>query len=382
MKSKAMRRAALLISIIFVLAALSGCASWAKNDPVVLKFNTVEKRLSQYQNAYQNAYINAYYSGNYDVSTLEKLHAFQDQVLLDLTYQAAAEYNAENAEIVITEEELAKIEEEVDAELKGYVDGYKTDESIKTTDEAEIEAAALKLFIKDIKSQGYKSYENFRKILVDEYTLSKKIEKHSERLLSTVKVEDSEVKSQYDSLVSSAKTAYESTPAQFYADSLDSSKIFVYYSEDCVRVQYIRLDASNSDKKDEVMKAINLSKMTFKDIAAEYSKDTSGRSDTGIYVGPSSKDIYSEDFINAATALTEINQVSEPVETENGIYIIKLLELVKEGERPYSEVQEKLHESMLQQKKNERYDGIVKAWVADGKVTEYKSRIRNVGMGS
>lgn len=95
--------------------------------------------------------------------------------------------------------------------------------------------------------------------------------------------------------------------------------------EDEVRTISHILFADGDDKLAEAESALERLEggESFADLATELSDDP-GSAEFGGSLGELIPDVYVEEFYNAAIALTEAGQVSEPVETQYGIHLIKL----------------------------------------------------------
>ncbi len=73
-----------------------------------------------------------------------------------------------------------------------------------------------------------------------------------------------------------------------------------------------------------------------------------------------------EDLIAAADALTNAGDVTDIIETENGIYIAKLTSLLDR------EATDSKKESIVSERKQEQYDSLLKQWKKDTKIKEEK----------
>lgn len=73
-----------------------------------------------------------------------------------------------------------------------------------------------------------------------------------------------------------------------------------------------------------------------------------------------------KDLIAAADALTNEGDVTDIIETENGIYIAKLTSLLDR------EATESKKESIVSERKKEQYDSLLEQWKKDTKIKEEK----------
>lgn len=73
-----------------------------------------------------------------------------------------------------------------------------------------------------------------------------------------------------------------------------------------------------------------------------------------------------KDLIAAADALTNEGDVTDIIETENGIYIAKLTSLLDR------EATDSKKESIVSERKQEQYDSLLEQWKKDTKIKEEK----------
>ena len=78
---------------------------------------------------------------------------------------------------------------------------------------------------------------------------------------------------------------------------------------------------------------------------------------------------------DAAMALANVGDVSEPVRSEYGIHIIKYVSDAVEGEVGLDAVRDALETEVLTQKQDEAYNAAVEAWVEEADAKIYKDRM-------
>ena len=78
------------------------------------------------------------------------------------------------------------------------------------------------------------------------------------------------------------------------------------------------------------------------------------------------------EFRDAAMALENVGDVSEPVRSEYGIHIIKYVSDAVEGRSARLSVRDALETEVLTQKQDEAYTAAVDAWVAEADAKIYK----------
>ena len=103
-------------------------------------------------------------------------------------------------------------------------------------------------------------------------------------------------------------------------------------------------------------------------------KQTSPAKENGYPVSADSTNWVTE-FRDAAMALENVGDVSEPVRSEYGIHIIKYVSDAVEGEVGLDAVRDALETEVLTQKQDEAYTAAVDAWVAEADAKIYKDRL-------
>ena len=81
------------------------------------------------------------------------------------------------------------------------------------------------------------------------------------------------------------------------------------------------------------------------------------------------------EFRDAAMALENVGDVSEPVRSDYGIHIIKYVSDAVEGEVGLDAVRDALESEVLTQKQDEAYNAAVEAWVEEADAKIYKDRL-------
>lgn len=379
-KGRLIRAAALLLTLLFAAAAVAGCST--SKDPVVLKVGTVKMYLSDFIATYNTYY--SYYSafGIYDVSTTEKLYAFQDTIMAVLENKAVCLYQAGVDGVTLTDEEEAECAAAAEASMQKYISGYtdEVDESI--TDEAAIAEAARALFVAALKKNGY-TYNEYYEMLLEEERNSAIINKQQQNVYDTVEVTDDDVEAYYTETLAADKAAYGEDPAQFLTDWNSYSKgsrirpLFV--PDGYKRVTHILV--STEALAAEVQEKLAAGS-AWADLVEEYSTDT-GMPDGGYYVSAGTVSTYYEGFGDAALALTEVGQVSEPVTTTGGIHLIRLEEIVQSAEIELDdELSGAIYDFVLAKEQESAYSAAVAEWTANAPIKRYESRYRYVGMAS
>lgn len=381
------RIAAIIILAALALSVFAGCS--AINDPVVVKVGDVSMKLSDYTLYYNNYYMYVYY-GLYDVSTKEGREKFQDVVFDALKSDAVKLYMARQEGITLTEEELKECEDEAAKTMDNIVDNYKSSVDSNIKGELAILAEARRLAEADMKSNGYTYDSYYAEVLVNAQD-GAKIEKHMQQIYDTVSVTDDEVKEWYDETLKTQKEEFDDKPEEYaktYTTYAQGSGVRpLYIPEGYKRAKHILI--KDGDKAEETLKkvqqAIEAGDKTFDELIEEYGEDGGMKSEPykseGYPISEANKGDYHEEFSEAALKLEKVGDISEPVKTKSGTHIIMLSEIVEtETLELNSELEEEIHEYMLTEAQKEKYEEILKGWLDDAPVTEYRQRIRRIGV--
>ena len=109
----------------------------------------------------------------------------------------------------------------------------------------------------------------------------------------------------------------------------------------------------------------------------EYSADDATRTEptrtSGYYVSANSQ-VYMAGFPEAAMALANIGDISAPVRTDLGYYIIRYEGDVTPGPVPFDEVKEQLAASALEDMRDQLYNSTVEQWLADAHIVYHPDR--------
>lgn len=128
---------------------------------------------------------------------------------------------------------------------------------------------------------------------------------------------------------------------------------------------------------DEVLEKIAAGE-DFDALIEQYGQDpgmeTSPAKENGYPVSADSTNWVTE-FRDAAMALANVGDVSEPVRSDYGIHIIKYVSDAVEGEVGLDAVREALESEVLAQKQDEAYTAAVEAWVEEADAKIYKDRL-------
>lgn len=150
---------------------------------------------------------------------------------------------------------------------------------------------------------------------------------------------------------SELESAYESYVAQQEADANREISHILF--------------ADGDDARQEAAAALERLEQgeSFADLAAELSDDPASASEGG-YLGELVEGFFVEEFYEASLQLTEVGQVSAPVETEFGVHLIKLESLSSAVVASFDEMREELKQQ-IQKEKARREFALVESQLAD-----------------
>lgn len=372
--------------------------------------------------AYQEYLYVGQYGMELDVDDPEIVAQVQDIVVENIVWQTVLEQKlAEGGYLDLSDEELAQVQADAEENYQSYIDLFVTNYFADSElSEEEKRAAAEERMIAE---GGYPTREE----LLENEKLMAADEKFFQEVIADVTVSDEEVQAAYDERVAAMQADYEANPYYYDMDVNDGATI--YYNPAGYRyVKHIllmlpeaeqnQLDeldaqiqakqgeisalqasvdvADATDKLEEELAALQLeydavrtaafdnlqmkvdevqAKITegqdFDALIQEYGEDPGMTVEPamcmGYLIGYNSTD-YVASFQEAAMALTNVGDVSEPVESEYGIHLIKYVSEVEEGPAPFADVQEQLTAEVLATKQNEAYQMAVDAWVNEADV--------------
>ena len=188
------------VRIIAVLAAavmtvsLAGCISSYNSNPIVAKVGSVKLDLSQYLSLYNNtdSSSNMYYTYlQYGLITRQQ---YAEYILEELVNYGVQIDQLDVQKITLDAEEEAKLQNDVDEQVKSYVNSNylsKVDSSI--TDETAKYEAALELFKADLKANGT-NFDKYRASVEENLRQTARLKKLHELTVANVAVTNDDVK--------------------------------------------------------------------------------------------------------------------------------------------------------------------------------------------
>lgn len=271
--------------------------------------------------------VKAYYGEDYKNNEeamaflVEKRAAMVETLVNDIIFKT----KAEELKILPSDDELTKKANEKVAEEKekfGSEEEYKKAlESIGFTEEQFLEEIKLSLI-----SEAVYDY-----------------------VTKDVTVTDEEVKAYYDS------NPYE-------------------YTDETNKINPAHIIVQDEETAKEVIEKLN-NGADFAELAKEYSMD--GSKDKGGDLGWHDYDSNKIDrtFLLAAIALDKGAYTPNPVQTRFGYHVIKCLDKKEYPAKPFDEVKDEVHETVLTNAKNAKWSETVKEWQDAAKIKLYEDRL-------
>ncbi|MBA4347869.1 MAG: hypothetical protein C0413_03355 [Clostridiales bacterium] len=224
----------------------------------------------------------------------EDIETMQNDVIASLVIEKLKLYQTGQLGIILTSEQTADIEKQVDEQMKSYTDMFR--EQAKTEGAADVEARALEIFQEQIDAAGMElDIDGFRDFMLKGYTEEALKEALKDQITKDVTATDEEIQTYYNDLLASQKETYTTTPAD-YSQAAEDFQInggdpMLYTPEGFVRVRSIaispatELPAEYTTLKDE-MTAIEsqYGAAALKALADKYAAKSADASDTSISV--------------------------------------------------------------------------------------------------
>jgi hypothetical protein len=421
-RMKTMKRIRYLSLLMIAVFVLSGCNMIKVNEErdgaqivaVVNGENITKKEVYVYAGLSWDTKVESW---NLDTVKNEKTQALESLITNKVILMKAKELGFYN----FTADEQKEIDSYVstitkstyDTALKKYQDAAKTDSSIKPEEKANADVDTY------LKSLGYT-----REKLTQEKKDSTAYSKLEKSITDKVTVKDTDVKTEYDTLLKSQQTSYATDPTQAVSDDNGSSSsstsststVVVYIPTDgFFRVRQIMIplptdvqskistdrttktDASIKeandllktelakivDKANEALtkaKAANGDLTKLDQLIKDYGDNDPGMdTKTDGYLVCKDTTAYVTDFTNAALALTTVGTPSELVATDYGYHIIWITKKLAKGAIPYDDVKTALTELVKSTQQSTAWSNAVSGYVSDyqSKITEYTGRLYN-----
>ncbi len=385
------RALALMLVIALAVLALPGCSATNPNA-TVLVVGDIKVGMTKYYglyNSYKNLY-NAY--GIYDVSSAEKLLAFQDNIFGMLIDSYLPVYQAHKAGVTLTAEEEATAQSDFQDQLKEYLDGYAEDVDSSITDEEAIFDAEMKLFKSDLKENGW-SYKEYTDMMLDTIREQAIATKYMNSIYAErVNVTDEDVQNHYNELLAQQQEAYAADAAQYYTDyqayisNGDQQPLVAPEGYRLVKHILIKFAEEGEDKDVDAIVAEVQAKIDagedFDELMKEYTEDVDANSEPnnpdGYLISTETMDKYDEGFSAAAMALINVGDVTAPIESAYGYHFIQYTSDVSTTPLSLDEVKDAMKETMISDAKSAIDTELTEQWLAETKIVKYYNRVNSI----
>lgn len=366
---------ALVAVILMAAATLVGCGT---KTVLAATVGDQEVTVAQLENSYLNSssYASSY---GYDTTTEEGVTQFRDYLLDNLIASAMKIYQANQAGITLTDEEIAAAKETAQ---KNYDDTIATfEQQAQKAGASNVEAYAKTLLTKALV-RNHTTVKKLQAEMLEDAKNNTLVSKHKTALLEGISLTEEELSAKYAEVLASQKEQFDKTPSDYFTFETYAQYGYnappVYVPAGFFRVRHILVADEATAKL--VKEKIDAGE-DFEALLAEYGTDPGMKDEAnaaGYLVGEGAS--YVESFLTAALALTKDGDVSDPVQSDYGWHIIKRVSTEPAHEIPYADVKDAfdLYEQSLNQE--QYYSDIVTKWVADTSlVTKFPDNYASVG---
>ena len=220
------------------------------------------------------------------------------------------------------------------------------------------------------------------------------IQKYLDELTDDLKVDDKEIEEYYQKELDSqleypSMSAY-STVSIVTEPAMRRVKhiLIMLPDEDAKSIQALRQEDKNEDAdkmREEKLEAIRTkaeavlaetkTNENFESLIIKHGEDPGMESEENKdgYTMYRDASMY-EEFLTASFGLDE-GGISELVATDVGYHIIKVYEATEDVIAPLEEVKEDIQAALLNQKKSEKIDELIKGWVEESDIKKYENRL-------
>jgi len=367
--------ALLLTCALAFTMALSGCGS---TETIVATVGDREITLTQLESAYSNSESYASYYG-YSLDTDDGIDEFVDYLMDNLIASEMKVYQAKLAGVTLTDEEEASAEETAES---NYDDTFQSflDEA-ESAGASNVKAYANTLFT-DALIQNNTTVKKLKASMLEDAENDLLVADHKALLLENVEMTDEELLQAYEDELASQKELFDSDPTQYFTYETYSAYGYyappLYMPDGFFRVRQILVD--DEETALTIMEKLDAGE-DFETLLAEYNTDPGMESDEyadGYLVGEGAS--YVDEFLEAALALENDGDISDPVESDYGWHIIKRVSTESAHDIPYEDVKDTLDSYLQSNYQDQYYSDTVDAWVADESlVTRYPENYATVG---
>jgi foldase protein PrsA len=372
----------LIVAFVIISVTLTGCsANGTSRKKVVAEVNGEKILLGEFLDIYNVE------KSNYDITEeIEKDDQYKELIsnlkqgiLENMIYEKIISQKLKEAGFSITTEITNKAKDEFNSILKSIEEQMKSEEGSADVDYA---AKAKKYVDEKLKEMGktQKEYIN----MIAEQTITQQFR---DKTVGEVEVTDEEIKTYYDAHLKSQREGSGAT-----------SEEVSLYSEPEVRVKHILIQLPESEqteyaglisggKAEEAKKYLDgklkgiypkakevLDKAKkgedFEKLIDEYGEDPGMENNVEGYIVKQDGQFVKE-FEDSAFSLKE-GKISELVATSYGYHIIKSYEITGEKISTIEEKRDAIKQTLVLQKKDEKWIAAVEEWMGQAAVTKYE----------
>lgn len=368
------KRIVLAVVAILVLTAMvmSGCSA----QQLAAKVGDRELTVREVANGFANSAAYASYYG-YDITTEDGVEKYQDYIVESLISTLVSAYQAEQAGVTLTEEELESAKA---AAQQNYDDTYQSfiDQAVNAG--ATDATAYANQLLTDALVQNGMTVAKLKKQLEQDAIDDALIAKHKDMLLESVQKTEDEMRAEFEATQAEQKKLFDEEPAVYFTyetyASYGYSDAPVYIPAGFFRVKHILVEDEQTAK--DIKARIDAGE-DFDALLKEFGTDP-GMEDNeeGYLVGEGAS--FVEPFLNAALALANDGDVSEPVQSDYGWHIIKRVSTQPSKLISFDEVKDSYMVTKQAEIDTETYQEILQGWMDDASVvTRFTENYRSVG---
>ena len=367
---------ALVAAVLLAMVALLGCG--ASKPVLAATVGDQEVTVQQLTINYKNSlnYASAY---GYDTSTDEGIASFRDYLLDNLISSAMKIYQAKQAGITLTDEEMTAAKDTAQKNYDDTVQSFK--DQAKQAGATNIDAYAKTLFTNALV-QNKTTVKKLQAELLEDAINSSLVSKHRTALLEGVSLTEDELKAKYTEELASQKASFDATPSSYFTYESYAQYGYnappVYVPNGFFRVRQILVadEATATLIKEKIDAGED-----FEALLKQYNTDPGMDNEAyaaGYLVGEGAS--YVESFLTASLALANDGDVSAPVQSDYGWHIIKRVSTEPAHEIAYEDVKTTLDAYEQNAYQQQYYSDIVSKWVSDTSlVTRYPDNYASVG---
>jgi foldase protein PrsA len=271
--------------------------------------------------------VKAQYGEDYASNTeaMDEITTQKTKILTSLIDEKIINYKANELKVMPTE---AKLNEEINKQLETIKAGYETEELFQ---------------------------EELKKYKITEAKLKENIKPN---VISTAVITE----------VTKDVKVNEAMEKEYYGANK------VMFTEEPNRVQVAHILVATPEEAAAIKKLLDAGG-DFAALAKEKSIDTASKEaggDLGFIEYTSNQ--YDPTFLAAAIA-TEKGKVSEPITTQFGVHLIKVLEKEEHSVKKFETVKEEIQKTVLEQEKEKKWNDTMLKWQEEGKITKYEKNL-------